>query len=146
LLSRIIVSIKLWVKYNCGRMYIEHLPMLYWIPYPWYIEPPTNDTLSESEIILIPPSLKISESSSNGSYRNTDEVWWRYRISRSCDECHLYENYHLTPFLYLLSLIIYVYVNYFHLSITKYELWIPTITDIRKWNYFNTSFIEDFRK
>ena len=28
----------------------------------------------ESEIILIPPSLKISESSSNGSYRNTDEV------------------------------------------------------------------------
>ena len=42
----------------------------------------------ESEIILIPPSLKISESSSNGSYRNTDEVWWRYEISRSCDECH----------------------------------------------------------
>jgi hypothetical protein len=32
----------------------------------------------ESEIILIPPSLKISES--------TDEVWWRYGISRSCDE------------------------------------------------------------
>jgi hypothetical protein len=30
----------------------------------------------ESEIILIPSSLKISESSSNGSYRNTDEVWW----------------------------------------------------------------------
>ena len=41
----------------------------------------------ESEIILIPPSLKISESSSNGSYRNTDEVWWRYGLSRSCDEC-----------------------------------------------------------
>jgi hypothetical protein len=41
----------------------------------------------ESEIILIPPSLKISESSSNGSYRNMDEVWWRYWISRSCDEC-----------------------------------------------------------
>jgi hypothetical protein len=41
----------------------------------------------ESEIILIPPALKISESSSNGSYRNTDEVWWRYGISRSCDEC-----------------------------------------------------------
>jgi hypothetical protein len=40
----------------------------------------------ESEIILIPPSLKISESSSNGSNRNTDEVWWRYGISRSCDE------------------------------------------------------------
>jgi hypothetical protein len=37
----------------------------------------------ESEIILIPPSLKISESSSNGSYRNMDEVWWRYGISRS---------------------------------------------------------------
>ena len=36
----------------------------------------------ESEIILIPPSLKISDSSSN-----TDEVWWRYGISRSCDEC-----------------------------------------------------------
>ena len=45
----------------------------------------------ESEIILIPPSLKISESSSNGIYRNTDEVWWRYGISRSCDEC-------VTPF------------------------------------------------
>jgi hypothetical protein len=42
----------------------------------------------ESEIISIPPSLKISESSSNGSYRNTDEVWWRYGISRSCDEWH----------------------------------------------------------
>ena len=40
----------------------------------------------ESEIILIPPSLKISESSSNGSYRNMDEVWWRYGISRRCDE------------------------------------------------------------
>jgi hypothetical protein len=37
----------------------------------------------ESEIIWIPPSLKIFESSSNGSYRNTDEVWWRYGISRS---------------------------------------------------------------
>jgi hypothetical protein len=31
----------------------------------------------ESKIILIPPSLKISESSSNGSYRNTDEVFSR---------------------------------------------------------------------
>ena len=41
----------------------------------------------ESEIILIPPSLKISESSSNGSYRNTDKIWWRYGISRSWDEC-----------------------------------------------------------
>jgi hypothetical protein len=41
----------------------------------------------ESEIILIPSSLKISESSSNESYGNTDEVWWRYGISRSCDEC-----------------------------------------------------------
>ena len=41
----------------------------------------------EGEIISIPPSLKISESSFNGSYRNTDEVWWRYGISRSCDEC-----------------------------------------------------------
>jgi hypothetical protein len=40
----------------------------------------------ESEIILIPPSLKISESISNGSYCNTDGVWWRYGISRSCDE------------------------------------------------------------
>jgi hypothetical protein len=40
----------------------------------------------ESEIMLIPPSLKISEGSYNGSYRNTDEVWWRYGISRSCDE------------------------------------------------------------
>ena len=43
----------------------------------------------ESESTLIPSSLKISESSSNGSYRNTDEVWWRYQISRSCDECIL---------------------------------------------------------
>jgi hypothetical protein len=34
----------------------------------------------ESEIMLIPPSLKISEGSYNGSYRNTDEVWWRYGI------------------------------------------------------------------
>jgi hypothetical protein len=41
----------------------------------------------ERKIVLIPPSLKISESSSNGSYRNTDEVWWRYGICRSCDEC-----------------------------------------------------------
>ena len=45
----------------------------------------------ESEIILIPPSLKISKSSSNGSYLNTDEVWWRYGISRSCDEWTLLE-------------------------------------------------------
>jgi hypothetical protein len=45
-----------------------------------------------SEIILIPPSLTISESSSNGSYRNTDEVWWRYGISRSCDECFCSSN------------------------------------------------------
>jgi hypothetical protein len=44
------------------------------------------ERIFESEIILIPPSLKISESSSNGSYRNTDEVWWRYGINRSCDE------------------------------------------------------------
>jgi hypothetical protein len=36
------------------------------------------ERIFESEIILIPPSLKISESSSNGSYRNTDKVWWRY--------------------------------------------------------------------
>ena len=49
----------------------------------------------ESEIILIPPSLKISESSSNGSYRNTDEVWWRYGISRSCDKC-IYAHYSLS--------------------------------------------------
>ena len=46
------------------------------------------ERIFESEIILIPPSLKISESSSNGSYRNTDEVWWRYGIGRSCDEWH----------------------------------------------------------
>ena len=48
------------------------------------------ERIFESVIILIPPSLKISESSSNGSYRNTDEVWWRYGISRSCDE---WQNY-----------------------------------------------------
>ena len=44
----------------------------------------------QSEITSIPPSLKISESSSDGSYRNTDEVWWRYGIRRSCDECPQY--------------------------------------------------------
>jgi hypothetical protein len=45
-------------------------------------------------IILIPPSLKISGSSSNGSYRNTDEVWWRYGISRNCDEWKLAKTVH----------------------------------------------------
>jgi hypothetical protein len=43
------------------------------------------ERIFEIEIILIPPSLKISENSSNGSYHNTNEVWWRYGISRSCD-------------------------------------------------------------
>jgi hypothetical protein len=33
------------------------------------------DEYSKVKLFLIPPSLKISESSSNGSYRNTDEVW-----------------------------------------------------------------------
>jgi hypothetical protein len=47
----------------------------------------STSLIFESEIILISPPLKISESSSNGSYRNTDEVWWRYGISRSCDKC-----------------------------------------------------------
>jgi hypothetical protein len=44
----------------------------------------------ESEIILIPPSLKISESSSNGSYRNTDEVprYWG-READSPEICRL---------------------------------------------------------
>ena len=52
----------------------------------------------ESEMILKPPSLKISESSFNGSYRNTDEVWWRYGISRSCDEWYIYiYKYHHAP-------------------------------------------------
>jgi hypothetical protein len=37
-------------------------------------------------ILLLDEYSKVFESSSNGSYRNTDEVWWRYRISRSCDE------------------------------------------------------------
>jgi hypothetical protein len=50
----------------------------------------------ESEIILIPPSLKISESSSNGSYRNMDEVW-RYGISQSCDECDRVKHQDITP-------------------------------------------------
>jgi hypothetical protein len=53
----------------------------------------------ESEIILIPPTLKISESSSNGSYRNTDEVWWRYGISRSCDEWKRRSIHHFDYFL-----------------------------------------------
>jgi hypothetical protein len=37
---------------------------------------------SNFEITVIPPTKKISESSSNGIYRNTDEVRWRNGISR----------------------------------------------------------------
>jgi hypothetical protein len=66
-------NIGLWWRYGISRHYDEWKYII--------IEP-----IFESEIILIPPSLKISESSSNGSYRNTDEVWWRYGINRSCDE------------------------------------------------------------
>jgi hypothetical protein len=33
------------------------------------------------------PAIKALPKESYGSYRNTDEVWWRYGISRSCDEC-----------------------------------------------------------
>jgi hypothetical protein len=36
------------------------------------------------------------ESSSNGSYRNTDEVCWRYGISRSCDECRIVVPYEIS--------------------------------------------------
>jgi hypothetical protein len=70
----VLKNIGFWWRYGISRHYDE-----------WkYI---IIGRIFKSEIILIPPSLKISESSSNGSYRNTDEVWWRYRISRSCDEC-----------------------------------------------------------
>ena len=66
-----------------------------------------NGRIFESEVILIPPSLKIFESSSNGSYCNTDEVWWRYGISRSCDVwCLLYTMLPISldcPFLFALS-------------------------------------------
>ena len=34
------------------------------------------------EITVIPPTKKISESSSSGIHRNTDEVRWRNGISR----------------------------------------------------------------
>ena len=54
-------NIGLWWRYGIGRHCDE-----------WkYI---IIGRIFESEIILIPPSLKISESSSNGSYRNTDEL------------------------------------------------------------------------
>ena len=69
----VLINISLWWRYGISRHCDE-----------WkYI---IIGRIFESEIILIHPSLKISESSSNGSYRNTDEVWWRYRIRRSCDE------------------------------------------------------------
>jgi hypothetical protein len=72
-------NIGLWWRYGIGRHCDE-----------WkYI---IIGRIFESEIILIPPSLKISESSSNGSYRNTDKVWWRYGISRSCDEWTHYKS------------------------------------------------------
>jgi hypothetical protein len=67
-------NIGLWWRYGISR---------HWHEWKYII----IGRIFESEIILIPPSLKISESSSNGSYRNTDEVWWRYGISRSCNEC-----------------------------------------------------------
>jgi hypothetical protein len=69
----VLKNIGLWWRYGISRHYDE-----------WkYI---IIGRIFESEIILIPPSLKNSKSSSNGSYRNTDEVWWKYGISRSCDE------------------------------------------------------------
>ena len=69
----VLKNIGLWWKYGISRHYDECKYSII-------------GRIFESEIILIPPSLKISESSSNGSYRNTDKVWWRYGISRSCDE------------------------------------------------------------
>jgi hypothetical protein len=56
-------NIGLWWRYGISR----HCDEWKYIIIGW---------IFESEIIIIPPSLKISESSSNGSYRNTDEVWW----------------------------------------------------------------------
>ena len=70
----VLKNIGLWWRYGISRHCDEWKYIIIW-------------RIFESEITLIPPSLKISESSSNGSYRNTDEVWWRYGISRSCDEC-----------------------------------------------------------
>jgi hypothetical protein len=69
----VLKNIGLWWRYGISRHCDEYKYIII-------------GRIFESEINLIPPSLKISESSSNGSYRNTDEVWWRYGISRSCDE------------------------------------------------------------
>ena len=69
-------NIGLWWRYRISR----HCDEWKYVIIGW---------IFESEIILILPSLKISTSSSNGSYRNTDEVWWRYGISRSCDEWNI---------------------------------------------------------
>jgi hypothetical protein len=95
----------------------------------------------ESEIILIPPSLKISERSFNGSYRNTDEVWWRYGISRSCDECftsHIDKKIFLTfllkPYLYTFSL----YENPSFIIFSAETEYIST----RSW-YRNINFLRD---
>ena len=63
-------NIGLWWRYGISRHCDEWKYIIMW-------------RIFESEIILIPPSLKISESSSNGSYRNTDEVWWRYGVATS---------------------------------------------------------------
>ena len=57
-------NIGLWWRYGISRHCDKWKYIIMW-------------RIFESEIILIPPSLKISESSSNGSYRNTDEVWGR---------------------------------------------------------------------
>ena len=53
-------NICLWWRYGISR---------HWDEWKYII----IGRIFESEIILIPPSLKISESSSNGSYRNTDQ-------------------------------------------------------------------------
>jgi hypothetical protein len=149
----------------------------------------------------MPPSLKISESSSNGSYRNTDELWWRYGISRSCDECSIkhcaqemwridvyqipyysrgiegekrthpgyvdclievirssceemwrVDAYQIPYYSRGIDIDEFVLKKYWSLMKVRNQ---PTLrrmkiyyywTNIRKWNYFNASFIEDFRK
>jgi hypothetical protein len=85
----------------------------------------------ESEIILIPPSLKISENSSN---RNTD-------VPLPIQQRNVLENnWHVGKHGTNVS----INISDFIINIMWNQKTINP--NIRKWNYFNTSFIEDFRK
>jgi hypothetical protein len=56
---------------------------------PYYSRGIEGEKRTHPRFAYWPVISQISESSSNGSYRNTDEVWWRYGISRSCDKWSL---------------------------------------------------------